>query len=75
MDKTYRIVRFYFRGGHRKVGIGGLTLDEAQAYCRREDTHASTRVCWEHGGVVRAERCLKCGGETVRTWFDGYEEE
>ena len=35
---TYRIVRFYQE--HRPTIIKrGLTLEEAQAHCSREDTH------------------------------------
>lgn len=36
--KTYHIVRFRF-DGENEVRARGLTLEEAQAHCRREDTH------------------------------------
>lgn len=37
---TYRIIRYRFGGPNRPVrGKRGLTLDQAQAHCRREDTH------------------------------------
>lgn len=38
MSATYRITRFVFDGDN-KVIKRGLTLDEAQAWCQREDTH------------------------------------
>ena len=34
---TYRIVRFYFKEGHELIR-NGLTLEEAQAHCHRDDT-------------------------------------
>jgi hypothetical protein len=40
-ETTYRIRRFYFNDAHtdhRKVIDTGLTLDEAQAHCKRPDT-------------------------------------
>jgi hypothetical protein len=36
-SKTYKIVRFRFNGKNETVRTG-LTLNEAQAWCRREDT-------------------------------------
>lgn len=38
MEKTYKIIRFVFQGGNSVVKRG-LTLEEAQAWCSREDTH------------------------------------
>ena len=37
-ETTYKIVRFHFQGGSEVVKTG-LTLDEAQAHCKRADTH------------------------------------
>lgn len=37
--ETYRIIRFYADDRPSEVIDTGLTLDEAQAHCRREDTH------------------------------------
>lgn len=37
-DMTYKIVRFKFQGDNETIATG-LTLDEAQAHCQREDTH------------------------------------
>lgn len=36
--KTFKIIRFRFNGSPRTIKRG-LTLTEAQAHCRREDTH------------------------------------
>jgi len=41
-EETYRIVRFCFNENdpeHRMVIKTGLTLEEAQEHCQREDTH------------------------------------
>lgn len=38
MEQLYKIVRFR-QAGPQDVIARGLTLDEAQAWCRREDTH------------------------------------
>ena len=35
---TYRIVRFK-RDDDNEVLVRGLTLEQAQAHCQREDTH------------------------------------
>lgn len=35
---TYKIIRFRFKG-EKEVIKTGLTLEEAQAHCEREDTH------------------------------------
>jgi hypothetical protein len=37
MEKTYKIVRF-FENGEREYGKTGLTLEEAQEHCQRDDT-------------------------------------
>lgn len=41
--KTYRIVRFYapHLNRERETVETGLTLEEAQEHCQREDTHES----------------------------------
>lgn len=36
--KTYKIVRFRFKGENETL-VRGLTLEQAQAHCQREDTH------------------------------------
>lgn len=35
--KTYRIVRFHLKGA-REIIATGLTLEEAQEHCSRDDT-------------------------------------
>jgi hypothetical protein len=37
-EPLYKIVRFRFQG-EREVIKTGLTLEEAQEHCQREDTH------------------------------------
>lgn len=36
--KTYKIIRFYRDNDTRDIIQEGLTLAEAQAHCKREDT-------------------------------------
>lgn len=36
---TYKIVRFFRDIDRRRVIATGLTLEQAQAHCRRDDTH------------------------------------
>jgi|TARA_R110000737_G_scaffold22268_1_gene40845 hypothetical protein len=36
--ETYKIIRFHFSGSN-KIVKEGLTLEQAQAHCRRDDTH------------------------------------
>jgi hypothetical protein len=38
MDKTYSIIRFYQDSRPREVIETGLTLEEAQEHCQRDDT-------------------------------------
>lgn len=37
-EPTYKIVRYRFKG-ENEVLVRGLTLEQAQAHCSREDTH------------------------------------
>ena len=49
--ETYKIVRLKFNG-KPKVIIRGLSLEEAQAYCKKEDTHkkdSQGKVIWFDG--------------------------
>ena len=64
MDRTYKIVRGYFRGGKRTIHTD-LTLSEAQEHCR--DTETSSRTCTK---AVNVRRTKERGA-----WFDGYVEE
>lgn len=63
---TYAITRMYFRDDvDNEVVATGLTLDEAQAWCRDPETSSSTATSPE--GVARTEE--------FGPWFDGYDEE
>ena len=44
--KCYRIVRFFQNGRNPRTIKNGLTEEEAQAHCKREDTHG---VGWFDG--------------------------
>ena len=49
--KTYKIIRFRFEDGNEVIKTG-LTLKDAQAHCKREDTHkkdANGNVLWFDG--------------------------
>lgn len=37
-EPTYSIIRFFFKNGSEVIKTG-LTLEEAQEWCEREDTH------------------------------------
>ena len=79
---TYRIIRFKFKGGHRAVrGKNHLSLEAAQEYCSRHDTHAHG-ICHDcHYIQTNKQRdsgekyCPTCNNYLERSWFDGYEEE
>ena len=58
----YKIIRFYMHkdgSTHRRTIKSGLTLEEAQEHCKREDT------CMK-GNPTKY-------GSQYRGWFDGYE--
>lgn len=38
MAETYKIIRFRFKGTKRTIKTG-LTLEQAQEHCSRDDTH------------------------------------
>lgn len=38
MEETYEIVRFRFRGENEVIQTG-VSLEEAQEHCNRDDTH------------------------------------
>lgn len=59
--KTYRIVRFFQRGGKIEVRHG-LTLEEAQEHCNDPETSSRTS----------SDKTTEL---TYGPWFDGYEEE
>ena len=61
-DAEYKIVRSFFRGGKLTIKRG-LTLSEAQAYCRLPSTSSKTAT------GAKAERYTRALGP----WFDGYE--
>jgi hypothetical protein len=60
---AYKIVRNYFKGGHRVIDTG-LTLKEAQEHCSNPET--SSRTCKS----AKAKAVTRRMGQ----WFDGYDE-
>ena len=64
MADKYKIVRGYAKDGKSSRTIQtGLTLEEAQEYCR--DPETSSRTCI----TAAAKRITQRNGD----WFDGYE--
>lgn len=61
----YKIVRHYYDPARRHTVQTGLTLQEAQAWCR--DPETSSRTCRSPEARRRTRR--------YGPWFDGYEEE
>ena len=52
--KTYKIIRFKFKGSN-KIIKRGLSLSEAQSHCQREDTYKIKKngdVIWFDGYAV-----------------------
>ena len=50
-NNRYKIIRFKFQGNQRVIRRG-LTLQDAQVHCQREDTHkkdAQGNVLWFDG--------------------------
>ena len=49
--ESFKIIRFFRKGGNKIIETG-LTLTEAQAHCKREDTHEKDdngEVVWFDG--------------------------
>lgn len=59
---TYKIVRMFQGHPNKLIGVG-LSLKEAQAWCRDEDTSSST------------EKYVSQLTRSKGQWFDGYESE
>lgn len=65
---SYKIVRMFFEDSSQNctpLGGRGLTLEEAQAWCRDPETSSSTCEGATGKGLT----------EKYGPWFDGYEEE
>lgn len=60
---TYKIVRFYFKGGSRIIKRG-LTLEQAQEHCSNPET--SSRGTSNRARIITRRHGI---------WFDGYKEE
>lgn len=62
----YKLVRHYQSAAIRKRTIAeGLTLEEAQAWCK--DPETSSRTCTKPHNKARTRK--------LGPWFDGYTEE
>lgn len=60
---SYQIVRHYQRGGKRIIARG-LSLEQAQKWCRDPETSSST--CTKSHNRARTRK--------LGPWFDGYQE-
>lgn len=61
---SYTIVRFYQDDHESQIIDTGLTLEEAQAWCRDPETSSATAT-----GKTAARHTAEFG-----QWFDGYRE-
>lgn len=64
MGETYKIVRYFARGGRRTIKTG-LTLEAAQAHTDDPETASATAK------GIKARRITQQSGP----WFDGYRKE
>ena len=62
---SYSIVRMHRDDRPDRIMRRGLTLEQAQAHCRREDTHCQEQITDPQTGETRKE--------TI--WFDGYQKD
>lgn len=63
MADTYKIVRSYIRKYGSRTIVTGLTLAEAQAYCKNPETSSKTATGSKARAITRRNG----------PWFDGYE--
>lgn len=63
--ESYRIVRMYESGRRSQVLARGMTLEEAQAWCRDPETSSSTAQ-----SAAAKRRTARYG-----RWFDGFTKE
>lgn len=59
----YKIIRYYYRDGRKRVMMRGLSLEAAQAHCRDPETSSKTATS------AAARRLTERRGP----WFDGYD--
>jgi hypothetical protein len=65
MSDTYKIVRHYQRNYKKRTIQTGLTLKQAQEYCK--DPNTSSRTCTTAAGIRRTK--------SMGPWFDAYDKE
>lgn len=63
-ESCYKIVRMFFRDRRKRTIKTGLTLEQAQAWCK--DPETSSRTCTSARMVSYTRR--------NGPWFDGYED-
>jgi hypothetical protein len=62
---NYKIVRYYYQDSSKRVIKRGLSLEQAQAWCR--DPETSSKTCQNMAKIKYTRR--------VGAWFDGYIED
>lgn len=63
--ESYKVVRLYFSERRPRTMARGMTLEEAQAWCRDPETSSKTATS------AKARRHTAAYGQ----WFDGYVQE
>lgn len=64
-EPTYKIVRFRFKGENETL-VRGLTLEQAQEHCSRDDTHGDGWFDGIPGGMMKTKISVRTlGGKTA----------
>ena len=72
----YKIIRYYYVSGRRKVVGRHKALKEAQTHCSKAGTKRDGAWFDGHKALKEAQtHCSKAGTKRDGAWFDGYVEE